>query len=195
MLTRTLESEQFPGQQVEFGCGTADRQLYSVSSLPGAGDELQGIKRGLLELVDVIAVNKADRETRMAAEVAARQYETALKSLVGRGEDTSPTVLTCSALENKGVDRVWDAIEQRCERMRRSGEQADRRRQQNLRWLWAIVDDQVHQAIRRHPRVQSLRASLEHDVLAGDLPAEAAARRILELSGFLKEAQVKGSVT
>lgn len=79
--------------------------------LPGAGDDLQGIKRGLLELVDVIAVNKADGETLFAAQVAARQYESALRSLIGR-QDRLPTVLTCSALEKRQIDSVWDAIQQ-----------------------------------------------------------------------------------
>src|SRR5262245_35416005 len=80
--------------------------------LPGAGDELQGIKRGLLELVDVIAVNKADGPTRAAAELAAQQYQTALQSLAGRQDDT-PAVLTCSALEGRGVDAGWGAVERR----------------------------------------------------------------------------------
>src|SRR6516165_4582375 len=85
--------------------------------LPGAGDELQGIKRGLLEMVDVIAVNKADGATRAAAELAAGQYERALQSLAGRQGDP-PKVLTCSALERQGVDAVWEAIERRCARLK-----------------------------------------------------------------------------
>src|SRR5271157_4125407 len=88
--------------------------------LPGAGDELQGIKRGLLELVDVIAVNKADGPTRSAAELAARQYRDALHSLAGR-EDDPRVVLTCSALHGQGVDAVWEAIERRYARLAANG--------------------------------------------------------------------------
>ena len=96
---------------------------FVVLMLPGAGDDLQGIKRGLLELVDVMAVNKADGSMRDAADVAARQYGTALQTLLGRRQDVPP-VLTCSARENKGIDAVWQAIERRFENMqeiRRAG--------------------------------------------------------------------------
>jgi LAO/AO transport system kinase len=147
--------------------------------LPGAGDELQGIKRGLLELVDVIAVNKADGANQSAAELAAEQYRRALESLAGRHGDP-PTVLTCSALHRKGVDAVWAAVEQRHARLMVGGKLAERQRRQNLRWLWALVEDQLRQAVHTHPAVCALRPDLERDVLAGTVPATAAARRILE---------------
>jgi LAO/AO transport system kinase len=147
--------------------------------LPGAGDELQGIKRGLLELVDVIAVNKADGPTESAAELAARQYQTALESLAGRHSDP-PAVLTCSALHNQGVDAVWEAIERRVARLTAGGRLAERRRQQNLRWLWSLVEDQLRQAVHAHPAVRAIQGDLERAVLAGTTPAAAAARQILE---------------
>ena len=151
--------------------------------LPGAGDELQGIKRGLLELVDVIAVNKADGAMRPAAELAARQYELSLQALAGRPEDR-PAVLTCSALQGVGVDAVWAAVERRHARLESSGQLAERRRRQNLRWLWALVDDQLRQAVRTHRAVRAIRDDLERDVLAGTTPAAAAARRVLEAFGL-----------
>jgi LAO/AO transport system kinase len=151
--------------------------------LPGAGDDLQGIKRGLLELVDVIAVNKADGTMQSAAELAAGQYLDSLQSLAGRA-DNPPAVLTCSALHRQGVDAVWEIIERRQQRMKATGELAERRRRQNLRWLWSLVEDQLRQAIHTHPAVQSIRDALERDVLAGMLPAEAAAWRILEAFGI-----------
>jgi LAO/AO transport system kinase len=147
--------------------------------LPGAGDELQGIKRGLLELVDVIAVNKADGLTQSAAELAARQYESALQMLAGR-HDAPVTVLTCSALEQRGVDAVWDAIERLHAQRAASGELAERRKRQNLRWLWALVEEDLRQALYDDPEVRAIREDLEHEVLAGTSPAVAAARRILE---------------
>jgi LAO/AO transport system kinase len=153
--------------------------------LPGAGDELQGIKRGLLELVDVIAVNKADGATRAAAELAAQQYRMALQSLAGRPE-ALPTVLTCSALEDQKVDAVWEAVENVYRRRKASGELAERRRQQNLRWLWALVEDQLRQSLRHHPAVKAIRHDLERDVLDGATPAAVAARRILEAFGLGK---------
>jgi LAO/AO transport system kinase len=154
--------------------------------LPGAGDELQGIKRGLLELVDVIAVNKADGPTQTAAELAAEQYRVALQSLAGRHGDP-PDVLTCSALLRQGVDTVWEAIARRHARLTAGGALADRRRRQNLHWLWALVEDQLLQAVHTHSAVRAIRGELEQQVLNGSLPAAAAARRILE--AFLSPAR------
>jgi LAO/AO transport system kinase len=151
--------------------------------LPGAGDELQGIKRGLLELVDVIAVNKADGATRPAAELAAQQYRTALQSLAGRHDDL-PAVLTCSALHHEGVDAVWEAVEGRHARLTRNGELAERRRRQNLRWLWALVEDRLRGAMQSHLAVRAIRDDLEREVLAGITPASVAARRVLEAFGI-----------
>jgi LAO/AO transport system kinase len=150
--------------------------------LPGAGDDLQGIKRGLLELVDVIAVNKADGAMRSAAELTAGQYRDALHSLAGRA-DNPPTVLICSALHRQGINAIWEIIERRQQRLKTTGELADRRRCQNLRWMWSLVEDHLRQAVRTHPAVQTIRNDLERDVLAGAIPAETAARRILEAFG------------
>ena len=150
--------------------------------LPGAGDELQGIKRGLLELVDVIAVNKADGGTLAAAELAARQYKTALQSLLGRRQIVPP-VLTCSALHNECVDSVWAAIEQRYAEIKASGELAERHRRQGVRWLWTIIDDRLRQAVRDHPAVRAIRDGLETGVLTSTIPPEVAAREILEAFG------------
>ncbi|MCA9264647.1 MAG: methylmalonyl Co-A mutase-associated GTPase MeaB [Planctomycetales bacterium] len=151
--------------------------------LPGAGDELQGIKRGLLELLDVIAVNKADGETRHAAEVAARQLQNALGSLFARAHDVPP-VLTCSALHNVGVADVWEAIAQRHQRLCESGALIQRHHQQQARWLWEIVDDRVKRAIREHPQVAAIRGKLQEQVVEGTLAPEAAARQILQAFGM-----------
>ncbi len=152
--------------------------------LPGAGDELQGIKKGLLELVDVIAVNKADGDTRAAAELAARQYEMALKSLGHGGQNVALDVLTCSALHNQGVDQVWNAIQRRHAKQTEDGHLAMRRRQQNLRWLWTMVEYQLRAALQTHPNVKAVRDQLERQVVAGTMPAGAAARKLLEAFGL-----------
>jgi LAO/AO transport system kinase len=150
--------------------------------LPGAGDELQGIKRGLLELVHVIAVNKADGPNRSAAELAAEQYRQALVAIAGRQDDT-PAVLTCSALHGRGVPAIWESIERRQARLTANGALLERRRRQNLRWLWSLVEDQLLQAIHTHPAVRAIQGDLERQVLAGATPAAAAARQILEAFG------------
>ncbi len=155
--------------------------------LPGAGDDLQGIKRGLLELVDVIAVNKADGDTAIAAEVAARQYEMALQSLLGRHEE-APPVLTCSALQKRNIDAVWNAVEQRYRELANSGKLVERHRQQNVRWLWNILEDRLRQAMREHPDVRAIRGELEKQVLTGAIPPEVAARKMLEAFGLEESA-------
>jgi LAO/AO transport system kinase len=184
------EAAGYPVVLVEtVGVGQSETEVAGMTDcflalmLPGAGDELQGIKRGLLELVDVIAVNKADGPTQAAAELAAQQYRRALQSLAGRHGDP-PTVLTCSALHQQGVDVVWAAVADRHARLSASGELDERRRRQNLRWLWALVEDQLRQAVHTHPAVQGIREALERDVLAGTTPAAAAARQILEAFGL-----------
>ncbi len=146
--------------------------------LPGAGDELQGIKRGLLELVDVIAVNKADGNNREAAELAARQYHNALDSLSKVDDGSSPAILTCSARDKIGIEAVWSAIESRCATARESGAFENRRKQQNLRWLWSIVEDQLRQMMHTHPGVQEICDEVESRVLDGTLPPAAGARRL-----------------
>ena len=168
------------GQSETVVAGMTD--CFLALMLPGAGDELQGIKRGLLELVDVIAVNKADGPTRAAAELAAGQYRQALQSLSGRHAE-APAVLTCSALHGQGVEGVWEAVERRHARLAASGELADRRRRQNLGWLWALVEDGLRQALQTHPAVAAIRDELEREVLAGAVPAAVGARRILEAFG------------
>ncbi len=151
--------------------------------LPGAGDELQGIKRGLLEWVDLIAVNKADGPNRSAAELTARQYQTALQALAGRAGN-APMVLTCSALRQEGIDAVWDVIERRQARLKANGGLAERRRRQNLCWLWALVEDRFRQVLHSHPAVAALRDDLEKEVRVGTILPAVAAQRILEALGL-----------
>ncbi len=151
----------------------------------GTGDELQGIKRGLLELVDVLAVNKADGEGRLEALQAAHQYEIALKSLSRRSSpNESPEVLTCSALQHEGVEAVWQAIEQRVQRLRDDGTLLKNRGQQNLRWLWELVEQRMQQALREHTNVQKIRDALEQSVVEGVIQPETAARQIFEALGL-----------
>jgi LAO/AO transport system kinase len=170
------------GQSEAVVAGMTD--CFLALMLPGAGDELQGIKRGLLELVDVLAVNKADGTTEAAAELAAQQYRNALRAIAGRREDRAPAVLTCSALLHRGVDTVWNEIERRHAALAGSSELAARRREQNLRWLWSTVEDQLRQTVHTHAAVRAIRADLEREVLTGTMSPAAAARRILEAFGI-----------
>jgi LAO/AO transport system kinase len=164
-----------------------DRQKVQNASLmlPGAGDELQSIKRGLLEFADAIAINKADGPTRTAAELAAQQYRETVRVLGGRRN--SPVVFTCSALHEEGIDRIWEALADRHARLIGNGELEELRRRQDLRWMWTLVEDQIRRAIHAHPAVRQVQGDLEREVLAGTLPATAASRRILEAFGIRTE--------
>ena len=162
--------------------------FFLALMLAGAGDELQGIKRGLLELVDMIAINKADGDNKRKALRAAAEYQNALKYMHAGDEDTgdwAPPVMTCSAAENTGVDDIWQRIAHRVDRLREDGRLETKRRSQQLRWMWALIDEQLGQALREHPQVKSLVRQTEQQVQHGELPATAAADAVLH--AFLSE--------
>ncbi|WP_231936129.1 methylmalonyl Co-A mutase-associated GTPase MeaB [Bythopirellula polymerisocia] len=166
------------GQSESYVSHMTDCLVALVS--PAAGDELQGIKRGLLEVVDLLVVNKADGELRTACEVAARQYRNALETITGSHAQHESKVYTASALENEGVDKVWTAVEQHYNRMQANGTLTTRRQNQNRHWLWAIVEERLRQSIYTHPAVKAIRPQLEQEVLTGAISVESAARRILD---------------
>jgi LAO/AO transport system kinase len=153
--------------------------------LPGAGDELQGIKRGILERVDLVAVNKADGERQAAARKAKTWYLSALKYL-RTGSHWTPPVLTLSGLEGDGIDRLWDAIGEHCRVLRDCGELDAKRQEQQRRWMWSLLEDELLDAFRRRPSVAELLPELEARVTAGELPPGLAARRLLKAFGVGK---------
>lgn len=147
--------------------------------LPGAGDELQGIKRGILELIDVVAVNKADGRAEVAARQARVEYESGLKLIRSSHAAWQPPVLTCSGLDGQGLDRVWQAILDHRRHLEASGELDDRRRRQQLRWMWSLVEETLLSTFRRAPGVAALLGALESEVAAGKTTPTAAARSLL----------------
>ena len=165
------------------GVGQSETQVAEMTDvfcallLAGAGDELQGIKRGLLELVDVIAVNKADGDGADRAERAARQIEGALH--IFRGGDDVP-VLTCSALRDVRVDTVWDAVAKRHGARLEGGHLQERRREQDVRWMWGLVEEQIATRMRHDPGVKEVATAMESAVREGSVPAVEAALRVVE---------------
>jgi LAO/AO transport system kinase len=147
-------------------------------TLARTGDSLQGIKRGILELADVIAVNKADGPAERDAKRAARELSGALRMLRGPAATEVP-VLTCSGANDTGVDEVWRRVVEHRERLEASGELAERRRGQQVGWMWTMVTDQLHARLRTHPDVRELVPELERAVRAGELTAALAADQIL----------------
>jgi LAO/AO transport system kinase len=153
--------------------------FFLVLMIAGAGDELQGIKKGVLELADMIAVNKADGDNERAAQVAAREYQHALRLMQPASPNWMPPVLTCSALTNAGLDTIWAQIELHRRKLEPTGEFAEKRRRQQVDWMWATVEDRLRTALRTAPAVRSLVPGLEADVRAGKLTPTLAADRIL----------------
>jgi LAO/AO transport system kinase len=149
-------------------------------TLARTGDQLQGIKKGVLELADVIAVNKADGPHEKDAKRAARELSGALRMIYGRDAPWTPPVLTCSALEGTGLDQVWGEIGRHRDQLTESGELAARRRQQQVDWTWSMVREQLLDRLTSHPGVRSLVGELERAVRAGELTATLAAGRILD---------------
>ncbi|MCW2938776.1 MAG: transport system ATPase [Actinomycetia bacterium] len=145
-------------------------------TLARTGDQLQGIKKGILELADVIAVNKADGAFEVEARKAARELAGALRML--RSAE-APPVLTCSARDDVGIDTVWARLVQHQDALSASGELDRRRREQQVRWTWAMVQDRLLTALREHPVVRELAPELERAVLDGTLTPAVAAERIL----------------
>ena len=161
---------------------------YLVLVLAGAGDELQGIKRGILELADIIAVNKADGPNRENADSTRSQYQQALELLRPSGnEPWNPRALTCSALTGDGLDDLWRVVEEHRNTLSDIGLFEDRRRRQQLRWMWSMVDEALIEAVRSHPGVASKLRDLESAVLDGTVPATTAAEMILEAFGIARE--------
>ncbi len=163
------------GQSEVTVAGMVDTFLFLT--LARTGDQLQGIKKGILEIADVITVNKADGDREQEARVAARDLAGALRLVRGRSE-WAPPVVTCSALNDVGVDEVWARVLAHREHLGQAG-LALKRAGQQLDFTWALVRDELDQRLRRSPGVAAIRDSVRADLLAGEIAAPLAADRIL----------------
>ncbi len=138
--------------------------FFLVLMLPGAGDELQGIKKGILELADMIAVNKADGGNALKAQQAARDYQMALHLTQPASPTWTPPVVTCAGLTGEGLPTLWDQVLLHRRLMTESGELSARREEQRIRWMWSMLDDRLAAALRQHPVVAQMLPQLESDV-------------------------------
>jgi len=163
------------GQSEVTVAGMVDTFLFLT--LARTGDQLQGIKKGILEIADVVAVNKADQDREGEARVAARELAGALRLVRGHAE-WAPPVVTCSALTGAGIDDVWSRIGQHREHLGADG-LAHKRAEQQLDFTWALVRDELAQRLRTSPGVAAVRDDVRRAVLSGDLPAPLAADRLL----------------
>ncbi|WP_328581259.1 methylmalonyl Co-A mutase-associated GTPase MeaB [Streptomyces sp. NBC_00370] len=153
---------------------------FLLLSLARTGDQLQGIKKGVLELADVIAVNKADGPHERDARSAARELAGALRLMTPVDAAWTPPVLSCSAREGTGLDAVWERLEQHRAVLASEGRLARKRRDQQVDWTWAMVRDHLLDRLRDDPGVRALTPGLEQRVRDGTLTATLAAERIIE---------------
>lgn len=151
---------------------------FLLLTLARAGDQLQGIKRGILELADVITVNKADGDGAGPARSAARELSGALRLVIPDGR--RPPVLTCSALTGEGLDEVWQAVLDHRDWLESQGTLTARRAQQQEDWMWAIIDAHLTDAVRESASVRRIRSETEAAVRAGTLSAVEGSARILD---------------
>jgi LAO/AO transport system kinase len=162
--------------------------VFVVVAIPGAGDELQGIKRGLLELADIIAVNKADGDQVERANRAAMEYRTALHILAAGHSNWDPQVLTLSARDNKGLDALWTKIIERHASLAASGGLDERRSAQSASWMREIFEQRLLAAFKGGKRAARHFKELGDKVRAGKMTASAAARELGRLAG-IKDAE------
>jgi LAO/AO transport system kinase len=155
--------------------------FFLVLMLAGAGDDLQGIKKGVLELADLIAVNKADGDNRTRAERAAADYRLALHMMTPATPTWTPPVLTCSGLADEGLDEVWEQVELHRRKLEHTGELDARRRAQQVRWMWSMLDARLHDDLRETPHLADELPRLEADVRAGAMTPTAAADAVWDL--------------
>jgi len=160
---------------------------FLLVTLARAGDQLQGIKRGILEIADVITVNKADGDGLGPARVAARDLATAMKLITSDPHARRPPVLTCSAHTGDGLDALWQAVLDHRAYVEAHAGLGARRNAQQLEWLWALVAGELEDALHKSPSVRGIKKSLEHQVGSGDLSALEASTQIL--TAFAKDAE------
>src|SRR4051812_15259546 len=154
--------------------------MFIVLLLPGGGDDLQGIKRGVIELADLIVVNKADGDLKAAAKRSAADYQHALRMLRSPTVGWTPEVATCSAQTGDGVVEIWNVVERFNQAVGPQGI-ARRRAEQARAWMWNEVGETLLAELRKHPEVKRLVAGLEREVESGRATPAAAARRMLEV--------------
>lgn len=158
--------------------------VFVALMLPGAGDELQGIKKGLLEIAEILFVNKADGENEKRARRAARDLESALHLFAPVSPHWTPAVLTGAGLTGVGVPELWETITAHRRALERAGALADKRNGQQVRWLWSMVETRLLDAFKGSDSVVSAVPELERAVIEGRLPASEAAERLLTQAPF-----------
>ncbi len=156
--------------------------VFAALMQPGAGDELQGIKKGLLELAEILFVNKADGENEISAHQTARDLEAALHLFDPVSPHWSPMVLKGSALTGDGIGTLWDTVQTHRKALEQAGALRTKRAGQQVRWLWSMVEERILTDFHGNIGVVRAAPELEHAVAEGRLPASEAAKRLWEIA-------------
>jgi LAO/AO transport system kinase len=155
--------------------------FFLALMLPGAGDELQGIKKGLVEIADMIAINKADGDNLKRANTAAAEYRSALHILSPRSQHWHPPVETYSALTGAGIATLWEKILEHRKVMTTSGDFASRRREQQVKWMWSILEQRTMARLRADASIRAKVKKIETEVADGRVTPSLGAEQIAEL--------------
>jgi len=158
--------------------------FFLLLMIGGAGDELQGIKKGVIELADMVAVNKADGDNLRRATAAAAEYRAALHILTPRSPDWTPPVVTYSALTGNGIADLWGRILEHREKLTASGELDRRRREQQVKWMWTMLEERLFTRLRGDPAIKARLRSLEAAVAEGRVSPALAVDEIAQAMGL-----------
>jgi LAO/AO transport system kinase len=158
--------------------------FFLVLMLPGAGDELQGLKKGVVELADMIAVNKADGDNIKRANAAAAEYRAALHILNARSPNWTPPVVTYSAMTGDGIAALWEMAVEHRRRLGGSGEHDQRRREQQVKWMWAMFEDRLRGRLASDHALKARLPKIEAAVASGKLSPAVAVDEIVEALGL-----------
>ncbi len=175
------------------GVGQSETAVHSMTDfflllmLAGAGDELQGIKRGIMEMADAIAINKADGNNQDKAELAKNQYQNALHLFPKKESDWEPRVFTCSALKNLGIKEIWETIEQYRDQMVQSGYFLKHRNNQARYWMVESINEQLKNRFYHHPEIKKLQKEYEQKVLHAEMTSFSAAQQLITYYKSLKD--------
>jgi LAO/AO transport system kinase len=158
--------------------------FFVVMLIAGAGDELQGIKRGLMEMADLVAINKADGDNKVHAERACVLYQNAMRLIHAGDSLWNPPVVTCSAVHNTGIDAIWFQVLKHRERFEPTGWFEQHRRGQMVRWMWDLVNEYIDRLLHGKVEVQAVSARVEAAVRSGSMTAADGAESVLRAIGF-----------
>jgi LAO/AO transport system kinase len=157
--------------------------FFLVLMIAGAGDELQGIKKGLLEMADAIAVNKADGDNIERAELARQQVAFAMHLLTPSTPTWTPPVMTCSSLESTatGIEEIWESVLDHRRKLEATGELEEKRRQQSLDWMWFLIEETLKERFYEHPDIKKSLPAISREVKNGTLAPTVAVSKLLFL--------------